>query len=52
MNAFEWKVNGKPVSVRSNRLTMGKHAYDNVMPLVELTGFDDGGAASNKVTAQ
>lgn len=52
MNAFEWKVNGNPVSVRSNRLTMSKYAYDNVMPLVELTGFDDGGAASNKATAQ
>jgi large repetitive protein len=52
MNAFEWYIDGNIVSVRSNRLTMSKYTYDHKMPVVELIGYDDGDAASKKVTAQ
>ena len=52
MDAFEWTVNGEPVSVRSNRLTLLKSSHDNVLPRVELVGYDDAGDASAKVQAQ
>lgn len=52
MDAFEWTVNGEPVSVRSNRLTLLKSSYEDVLPRVELVGYDDAGDASAKVQAQ
>jgi hypothetical protein len=52
MDAFEWKVNGEPVSVRSNRLTLLKSSYNDALPRVELTGYDDAGSPSPSITAQ
>ena len=52
MDAFEWTVNGNPVSVRSNRLTLTKSTYDDELPLIELVGYDDAGDPSAKVSAQ
>ena len=52
MDAFEWTVNGEPVSVRSNRLTLLKSSYEDVLPRVELVGYNDAGDASAKVQAQ
>ncbi|MFC6674127.1 hypothetical protein [Marinobacterium aestuariivivens] len=52
MDAFEWKVNGEQVSVRSNRLTLLKGSYDDALPQVELVGYDDAGDPSSSVTAQ
>ena len=52
MDAFEWTVNGEPVSVRSNRLTLLKSSYEEILPRVELVGYDDAGDASAKVQAQ
>lgn len=52
VRSFEWTVNGEPVSVRSNRLTLLKRTYDDVLPRVELIGYDDAGDASAKVQAK
>lgn len=46
MSNYAWTVNGDPVSVRANRLTLLKGSYNNSMPNVELIGYDDVGAAS------
>jgi hypothetical protein len=52
MRTYEWTVNGEPVSVRSNRLTLQKSVYSDVLPTVEVVGFDDAGGASQPARAQ
>lgn len=51
MRGYEWTINGEPVTVRSNRLTIQKSAHDNVLPLVQLIGYDDAGGYSDPVLA-
>lgn len=51
MRGYEWTINGEPVTVRSNRLTIQKSAHDDVLPLVQLIGYDDAGGYSDPVLA-